>query len=155
MNDEIIPHAWQTKFNTLIFVDEMILHNHYIVEVGFDTSTTNYMLHDIAFEKIEMFFNVLLENGIIISQKDFESRPDLKNNFIELPNMLNDQTFGSAIYAKLISLVGEDMSIVYIKISSSLGKEIVYTINDISPEYHTLLPSKEEWWDNEIGRAHV
>ena len=150
MTDEIIPHVWPAEASCMVFVEDMLLLNTYKFEVGFDTSTANVVLHDIAFEKIRMFFEVLLNNSIIMAQEDFKAKTfDFQNNYLELPNMLNDQTLGSAIYAKLISLVGEDMIISHVKISSSLGKGIVYTINENSPEIHSLLPTKNEWWDSD------
>ena len=150
MNDDIIPHAWPTEASCIIYVDGMLLLNNYKFEIGFDTSTANVTLHDIAFEKMQMLIDVLLNNSIIIAQQDFKEKTfDFGNNYFELPNTLNDQTLGSIIYAKLISLVGEDMIINYVKISSSLGKGIVYTLNENSPEIHSLLPTKAEWWDKD------
>lgn len=150
MTDDIVPHVWPTEASCIIYVDGMLLLNNYKFEIGFDTSTANVMLHDIAFEKVQMLFDLLLNNSIIIAQKDFKEKTfDFSNNYFELPNMLNDQTLGSVIYAKLISLVGEDMIINYLKISSSLGKGIIYTLNENSPEIHSLLPTKAEWWDND------
>lgn len=150
MTDEIVPHVWPAEASCNIYVDDMLLINNYKFEIGFDTSTANVMLHDIAFEKMQMLFDILLNGSIIIAQKDFKEKTfDFGNNYFELPNMLNDQTLGSVIYAKLISLVGEDMIINYVKISSSLGKGIIYTINENSPEIHSLLPTKSEWWDSD------
>jgi hypothetical protein len=150
MTNEVVPHAWPTEVSCLIYVEDMFLINHYNIEIGFDTSTANPVLHDIAFEKVRMFFEVLMNNSIIITHQDFkEKKIKFENNYIELPGMLNDQTLGSAIYAKLVVLVGEDLVIEYVKISSALGKGVRYTINDDGPEVHTLLPGKAEWWDNE------
>lgn len=150
MTDEIVPHSWSTELDCMVFVDDMILANHYTIEVGFDTSSMNPTLHDIAFEKIEMFFDILMNNSIIIEKDQFLAKSiKYQNNYIELPNMLNDQTLGSAIFSKLLSLVGEDLIISYVKISSRLGKNIRYTINIDSPEVHSLLPGRAEWWDND------
>ena len=128
----------------------MLLTNHYNIEVGFDTSSANPILHDIAFEKIQMFFEVLMPNSIIINKNSFEIKTfNFDNNYIEMPEMLNDQTLGSVIFLKLMSLVGEDLEIQYIKISSTLGRNIRYTINNVSPEISILVPSKEEWWGDD------
>lgn len=147
MNDDIIPHEWSVKTQSIIYVDNMFILNNYKIKVGFDSSSINPILHDIAFEKIVMFFEVLMNNSIIISKTEFnDTNFPFENNFIELPDMLNDQTLGSAIYTKLCALVGENLIISYVKLSSSLGKEITYTINDNSPELGSLLPDKEVWW---------
>lgn len=151
MNEEIIPHVWPTKISCVVYVDNMLLVNKYKFEVGFDTSAANPILHDIAFEKIQMFFDVLLNNNIIISKNDFKNKGfKFENNYIEMPDMLNDQTLGCVIFSKLTALVGEDLVINYVKISSKLGKNIRYTIDNDSPEFHILLPNKEDWWENDV-----
>lgn len=148
MTEEIVPHSWPTKVKSIIFVDNMLIVNTYKITVGFDTSSINPILHDIAFEKVQMFFEILMNNSIIISKTDFNKKNlEYDNNCIELPDLLNDQTLGSVIFSKLSALVGEDLIIEYIKITSSLGKNICYTIDNSSPELHALLPDKESWWD--------
>lgn len=155
MNEDIIPHEWPVQVQCIVYVDNILLLNNYEIKIGFDTSSVNPILHDIAFEKVTMFFEVLMNNCIIISKNEFESNNFMfENNFIELPNMLNDQTLGSAIYSKLCALVGEDLIISYVKLSSSLGKNITYTINNDSPEIASLLPDKEVWWgEKEITKG--
>lgn len=146
----VVPHAWATKPSCLVYVDGMMLVNKYKIEVGFDTSAANPILHDVAFEKIEMFFDILMNNSIIISKEDFKEKTfKLENNYIELYDILNDQALGSAIFSKLMALVGEDMVINYVKISSNLGKGIRYHIDNDSPELNVLLPNKDDWWENE------
>lgn len=150
MTIEIVPHAWNTEPSCIIFVDDMLLVNKYKIEVGFDTSANNPILHDIAFEKVEMFFDILMNNSIVITKETFEnSELNFENNFIELYDMLNDQTLGCAIFSKLCALVGEDLVVNYVKISSELGKNIRYHIDNDSPELGILLPNKEDWWAND------
>jgi len=155
MTEEITPHEWSIKVQSVIYVENMFLINNYKFNVGFDTSSANPILHDIAFEKISMFFEILMNNSIIISKTDFETNNfSFDNNYIELPDMLNDQTLGSAIYSKLCALVGEDLIISYVKLSSTLGKKIKYTIDVNSPELVALLPDKEVWWgEKEIKKG--
>jgi len=149
MTDNIVPHSWSTKAKCIVFVDDLFLINEYDIEVGFDTSSINPILHDIAFEKVQMFFDILMNNSIIITKTDFNQHDfNFTNNYLELPDLLNDQTLGCVIFAKLSALVGEDLIIEYIKLSSELGKNIRYTIDNNSPEINALLPDKESWWDN-------
>ena len=149
MIEDFVPHMWPTEVDCNVYVDNIILFNHYNIKIGFDTSSSNPILHDIAFEKIQMFFEVIMNNSIIITKEDFISKTfSLENNYIQLPGMLNDQTLGAAIFTKLTSLVGEDMIISYVQISSTLGKNVYYTLNNDAPEIQVLLPKKEEWWKN-------
>lgn len=148
MTDNITPHAWFCETACMVYVDELMIINNYAFEIGFDTTSANPILHEIAFEKVQMFFEILLNNNIIINKKDFvEKRPKIQNNFIEVPDMLNDQMLGSLIFSKLMAIVGEELLIEYVKISSALGKNIRYTINNNSPELHILLPNREDWWE--------
>jgi hypothetical protein len=149
MTLDIIPHSYPVESNILVYVDNMLLVNNYRFEIGFDTSTANPLLHDIAFEKIDLFFNAIFPNSIIITHEDFQKKTvKYNNNYVELYDMLNDQSLGSALFCKLTAMVGEDLDIIYLKISSSLGKRITYTINEAGPEIHTLLPNKDDWWEN-------
>lgn len=149
MTEDIIPHEWPTEVSCIVYVDDMLLTNNYRFKIGFDTSSMNPILHDIAFEKVQMFFDILMNNAIIISKVDFEGNDfAFKNNYIQLTDLLNDQSLGSMIFSKLSALVGEDLVIEYVKISSDLGKNIQYTINNNSPELPALLPDKEVWWEN-------
>lgn len=152
MINNIIPHKWKTSNVCIIYVDNMLLTNRYEIAIGFDTSTENPLLHDIAFEKVQMLFEVIMNNSIIMSKVDFENMSHQhENNYIKLFDILNDQALGSVLFLKLMSLVGNDMLISYLQISSELGKYIKYTINSDSPELLCLIPKKEEWWDsNEI-----
>lgn len=150
MSEEIVPHVWPTEFSSIVFVEDMMLVNNYRIEVGFDTSSMSPILHDVAFEKVQMFFDVLMNNAIIINKDTFECKTfKFNNNYIELPEMLNDQTLGAAIFSKLVALVKEDLEIHYVKISSDLGKGIRYTIDINCPELHILLPKPNEWWGND------
>lgn len=149
LGQEIIPHYWKTKVNCMIYVDSMLLVNQYKIEIGFDTSTDNPILHDVAFEKIDIFFNILMNNCIIMNKNDYKQKTfNFLNNIIELDEMLNDQALGSVLYSKLVSCVGDHLDMQYLKISSTLGKNIFYTINGVSPELNVFLIPKEEWWGN-------
>lgn len=149
MENFVVPHAWSNDPSCLIYVDGMLLINNYKIEVGFDTCAANPILHDVAFEKIEMFFDIIMNNSIILNKTAFTEKTfEFENNYIELYDMLNDQTLGCVIFSKLMALAGEDLVINYIKISSSLGKNIRYHIDNDSPELVALLPSKEDWWED-------
>jgi hypothetical protein len=129
----------------------MLAINHFDVSVGFHNTVENPVLNDIAFEQIELFFNTLMSNSILISKEDYENDAlkDLENNIVMVPGKANDQTVGSQILLKLINIVGENLEIDHITISSVLGKDIEYTIDIESPELSVLLPTREEWWNDE------
>ena len=135
----------------MIYIDKMLAINHFDVSVGFHNTVENPVLNDIAFEQIELFFNTLMSNAILISKEDYDNDAlkDLENNIFMVPGKANDQTVGSQILLKLINIVGENLEIDHITISSVLGKDIEYTIDIESPELSVLLPTREEWWNDE------
>jgi hypothetical protein len=145
---ELDPHCWYSEVDCVIFVDKSLLINHYNIEVGFLPAHSNPMIHDMALEKIEMFFNLLMKNSVIVKKSDYDTEFPimLTNNILMIPETLNDQTVGAAIFSKLIAIVGNELEIVHIKISSELGRGIRYTIFEDSPELTELLPSKKDWW---------
>jgi hypothetical protein len=121
------------------------------VSIGFHNTVENPVLNDIAFEQVELFFTTLMSNSILISKEDYEGDDikGLENNIVMVPSKANDQTIGSQIFLKLINIVGENLEIDHITISSTLGKDIEYTIDIESPELTVLLPTREEWWKDE------
>ena len=129
----------------------MLAINHFDISIGFHNTVENPVLNDIAFEQIELFFNTLMSNAILISKEDYDndSLKDLENNICMVPNKANDQTIGSQIFLKLVNIVGENLEIDHITISSVLGKNIEFTIDIESPELTVLLPKREEWWNDE------
>jgi len=122
--------------------------NDFNITVGFNPVVENPILNDIAIEKIEMFFKTLMNGAVILDQKDYSSELSnlVTNNFIMVPGKANDQTMGCLMLSKLIAIVGDDLEISHIVISSELGNNIRFTFDSDSPELSILLPTKEEWW---------
>ena len=146
-----IPHKWSTNFSAMIYIDKMLAINHFDVSIGFHNTVENPVLNDIAFEKVELFFNMLLSNSIMISKQDYDldALKDFENNVFMVHEKANDQAVGSQILLKLINIVGTDLEIDHITISSVLGRDIEYTMDIESPEISVLLPTREEWWNDE------
>lgn len=143
------PHVWYTDVNCIVYADDLLLINRYHIEVGFFTSTPNQVLHDIALEKVELFFEVLMKDCVIITKKDYDKEDHkLVNNWFMVHEFLNDQTIAAMIYSKLVAIVGNDLDIQFVRLSSELGGNIRYTISNDSPELSVLLPDKETWWDD-------
>lgn len=146
---DLEPHVWYTNVDCIVYIDDLLLINNYQIEVGFFTSTSNVVLHDIALEKIEVFFELLMKNCIVIRKEEYDKdQRNLTNNWFMVHELLNDQTVAAAIYSKLISIVGDDLDIQFLRLSSELGKNIRYTINSESPELTVLLPDRETWWND-------
>lgn len=146
------PHKLSTNVNCMVLVDDVLLINHYKFEIGFYTINENPILNDIALDQIEMFFNVLLRNSIMMDKKDYDHDcipKDIKNNIFMVPGKSNDQVVACLVYLKLVNIVGNNLEIDYVSISSELGKEICYSIDSESLEIEALIPSKEDWWDDD------
>lgn len=148
---DTISHRWSTSFSSMIYIDKMFAINYFDVNIGFFYTVENEALCEMAFEQIEIFFSILMNNAIIISKEEYDADAlgEIENNVFMVPGKSNDQTIGSQIFLKLVNIVGENLSIEHLTINSVLGKNIEYTIDMDSPELTKLLPTKEEWWEDE------
>ena len=149
---DTIAHRIKINTKCMAYVDGLLLINDYNFEIGFYTISDNPILNDIALEKIEVFFDLLMLNSIIVSKEKYDLDKFSgfsNNNIIMVPDAVNDQCLGSLIFSKLKAIVEDDLDVGYIEISSELGKNICYTIGDDSPELVVLLPDQKKWWDDE------
>jgi hypothetical protein len=133
----------------MAYVEGMFLINHYDIEIGFLYTNEDVTLSEMAFDQIDLLFNLVLPNSIVSNKEEFEDLSTFQNNFFMVPDKINDQAIASQLFLKLISISGDNLSIEYITISSTLGKNIVFTIDLESPELEVLLPTKEKWWGND------
>lgn len=146
-------YAQEMSFETpcIVYADKALLTNTISVKIGFLPTTDNRLINLIAIEKIEIFFNLLVFNSVVVSKHEhatFSGSIKLENNFFTTPEIPNDQIIGGLIFSKLVAILDTDLEIKYIKISSDLGKNIVYTIDEESPEL-LFLPGKKDWWESE------
>jgi len=146
---DAVPHRWATTFSAMAYVEGMFLINHYDIEIGFLYTNEDVTLSEMAFDQIDLLFNLVLPNSIVSNKEEFEDLSTFQNNFFMVPDKINDQAIASQLFLKLISISGDNLSIEYITISSTLGKNIVFTIDLESPELEVLLPTKEKWWGND------
>lgn len=146
------PHEWSTETHCMVFVNNGLLVNNFDIKVGFLPTVENSILNDMALDQVEIFFSLFMHNSIIMNKKDYEENvviTKLENNVIMIPDNPNDQTIGSLIFSKLVAIVGDNLDIEYVRLSSELGKNITYTIDAESPELEALLPSKSDWWEDD------
>jgi len=147
-----IPHKWATTVSCMVFVDDIMLVNQYKFEIGFFSINPNPVLNEIGLDQLDMFFSMLMSNAIIVDRKDHDDSvivTSLKNNKIMVPGKGNDQVVGSLIFLKLLNIVGENLEIDHITITSELGKDICYTIGADSLEIEALVPKKADWWGDD------
>lgn len=146
------PHKWSTNVNSMVFVDDILLVNQYKFEIGFFSISENPILNDIALDQIDMFFSMLMSNALIVDKKDYDNSDFLKtmkNNKFMVHGKGNDQIVGSLVFLKLVNIVGDNLEIDHITITSELGKDICYAIGADSLEIEALVPKKEVWWEND------
>lgn len=142
------PHEMDNEISCMCFVDKNLLVNNMNVTVGFYTANNNETLTGIAIEQIELFFDILMNNSIIVDRETYteELRNTFSNNVFMVPGKINDQMLGSLIFSKLNTIVRNVLEISFIRISSDLGKNMRYTIKESSPELDLLLPNRKEYW---------
>ena len=147
-----LPHKWATSVTCMVFVDDIMLTNRYNFEIGFFSINPNPVLNDIGFDQVDMFFSMLMSNAIIVDRNYYSKSliiNDLKNNKIMVPGKGNDQVVGSLVFLKLLSIIGENLELDYVTITSELGKDICYTITADSLEIEALVPKKADWWEDD------
>jgi hypothetical protein len=133
----------------MVYLDNSLIINKYKIKVGFFCVNENPVLNEIALDQIELFFTLLMHNSIIISKESYDSIKEIPlNNFLMTHQNPDDQTIASMILYKLIKIVGNNLDIDYVSLSSTSGNKIKYTISTDSQEPSILLPSKETWWND-------
>lgn len=136
----------------MVFVDDILLVNQYKFEIGFFSVSDNPILNDIALDQIDMFFSMLMSNCLIVDKKDYDESlflMTMKNNKFMVPGKGNDQVVGSLVFLKLVNIVGNNLEIDHITITSDLGKDICYAIGADSLEIEALVPKKSDWWGDD------
>lgn len=147
------PHEISVEVPCMICMENSLLINTFSIKVGFLPTIENKILNSIAFEKIEMFFELFVQNSIILDKKQhkqFKNLTKIENNIVMTPDTPNDQTVGSLFYSKLSAIVGNDLSIEHLTLSSELGKNILYTFDADSVELEVLLPDRADWWGTNV-----
>ena len=149
--NDLPPQTWSTKVQCLCFVDNFLSINNIKVKVAFHATVENTILNEIALDQMEMFFDLLMHNSLIIDKDAYEKIGEFPfgNNIFMIPGNISDQTIGSLIFVKLVSIVKNNLEIDHITLSTELGKKIKYTLNGQSPEIEVLLPKKADWWKDD------
>jgi len=133
----------------MVYLDNSLIINKYKIKVGFFCVNENPVLNEIALDQIELFFNLLMSNCIIMNKESYDSLKIVpENNIFMTYKNPDDQTIASMILYKLIKIVGDNLDIDYVSLSSTSGDRIKYTISTDSQEPLVLLPSKEAWWND-------
>ena len=141
------------KVNCMVYVDNSLIINKYKIKVGFYCVNENPVLNEMALDQIEIFFSLLMSNSIIISKDSYDSLKDFPlNNFFMTHQTPDDQTIASMILFKLINIVGDNLDIEYVSLSSTSGDKIRYTISTDSGEPSVLLPSNDTWWKDKNNK---
>ena len=145
----LTPHEMDNEISCMCLVDKNLLIHNMNVTVGFCTTNNNETLTGIAIEQIEIFFDILMNNSIIVDRETYteELRNIFSNNVFMVPGKINDQMIGSLIFSKLNTIVRNVLEINFVRISSDLGKNMRYTIKENSPELDALLPNKKDYWE--------
>ena len=144
---KVIPQTITNKVNCMVFVDDGLLINKFKIKVGFVTINDNPILNEIALDQIDLFFKLLMDNCIIMSKDLYDKTINpFNNNIFMVHEKPNDQVIASMIFLKLVNIVGENLGIEYVSLTSNLGNKICYTIDMNSAEIEVLLPTNYDWW---------
>lgn len=137
---------WKVKFNTIINTEDVLTINKYKVTVAFDSGIDDPKYYDIAFQKMEMLFKVMLDDSIITYYEHAEDLSNIyQNQIIATPEKPSDVCIGQLIYSKLSAITEGSFIIDHITISSNLGRNIKIIIDQDSLDVVNSV-SKKDWW---------
>jgi hypothetical protein len=147
-NDLPPPHILKSKFKSLVFIDDLAVINNSEISLGFYYYSENLMMNEITIDKLIAFFDLLMEDCIIIKKDNSAKiKAIVSNNILSTPYAPSEQMLGALLFLKLSAIAGEELLIDHLTISSDLSRGLQYTINEDSPELGALVPPKDEWWE--------
>lgn len=138
-------------------IDGIMLPNRYEIEVDFDQKNGDSYQEWVAFERMKYFFNEAVD-GCIFAHRDNPSVPrlhkDLKTHIMTFAEEPLDMVVGLTFLSKLIFIAEDRLSLLGLRISSSLGDNVVNHIDaeDILETDFLLdkkiksLTNNDPWW---------
>ena len=149
---------WNTKFKSIIIVDNELFQNRYNVELIITPNTADLKEQSSYFERLKNLFDLVLSNTVTAWREDnlYQTLLTKSNNrFIELPKPPYDQIMSAVCFCKVNAILEGKITVNKLKLSSWQGDGITYSVDKNSKEL-TLLDVKgwfsdkfknfDPWW---------
>jgi hypothetical protein len=119
--------SWHTNWQSTMLVDQIILPNHFSINIEFEAGDGNELEQLVAFDRIKYYINTVLE-GSLFANIDNPLVNKLEKSFnvyvITLPSEPMDHIIASVVFSKIISIVEGRLDIHSVTFSSRLGEEV-------------------------------
>ena len=119
--------SWHTNWQSTMLVDQIILPNHFSINIEFEAGDSNELEQLVAFDRIKYYINTVLE-GSLFANIDNPLVNKLEKSFnvyvITLPAEPMDHIIASVVFSKIISIVEGRLDIHSVTFSSRLGEEV-------------------------------
>ena len=150
--------SWNTKFKSIIVVDNELFNNEYQIKLHITPVTVNLQEQGDYFERLKMLFENVFANTIIASRDEKLYQvleKETNNRFIQLPRQPYDQLMAAVCFTKSNAILQGKIIINELELSSYQGDGITYSIVKEGPEIQLLdvdnwFPTKynkfDPWW---------
>tara|TARA_A100001011_G_scaffold25047_2_gene24777 strand:- start:869 stop:1561 length:693 start_codon:yes stop_codon:yes gene_type:complete len=126
--------SWDRDFSTINITDKDMLPNSYQIKLHIDITSDSLLKQNICFERIKFFIDYVVDKSVLVhkAHKKLKSIKKVinKQQWIELPTPVYDQSLGIALYCKLTAITYPHMDIKALEINSELGDDVNYVYED-------------------------
>ena len=145
--------TWNTKFKSIIIVDNELFPNEYSVEISLTPHTASLKEQTQYFDRLKNLFEQVFANTITAWRDEplYQTlKSSSKNRFIELPKPPYDQIMAAVCFCKSNSILESHMVINWIKLNSWQGDGITYTVDKDSKEL--ILLDRPDWFTEKFKK---
>jgi hypothetical protein len=148
-NNETDIFVWPAEFTCTIIDDKQILSNHYCLTFYIEPITPVSEKFGIGFQKLKRLLYDLLDNSVIINQKNplITELEKCDNNLVYMPSEPYDFYVGAVLFAKFIAITENYLNLYQFSIDSAVGDRLQYTLKD--PYDSGLELAGDHWWNKD------
>ena len=129
--------SWDRDFRTINLSEKDMVPNEYFIKLHIEVTTNELIKQNICFERIKFFTDFVADKTVMTfkGHKKLASLKKLtkKQQWMELPSHVFDQSVGIAMYCKLQAITYPYFDIKAVEISSDRGDNVNYVYEDDQP----------------------
>ena len=139
------------SFSAVIIDGSNIFPNFYNIKINMETMTENNNYQNIAIQRILVFLQEMLDGCIFCSENNPIATKFIRlakeSRVILFPEEPYDQVIGMILFHKLNAITEDMLQVESVIISSELGENLTYTIDEFA-EFEFMSAKVEiPWWD--------
>ena len=141
--------TWNTKFKSIIIVDNELFQNEYNVKLFITPHTADLTEQTQYFDRLKNLFELVFNNTITTWREEklySILKKNSNNRFIELPKPPYDQIMAAVCFCKTNSILESKITVNKLELSSWQGDGITYSVDKDGKEL--LLLDVEDWFSD-------